>query len=376
MKRKVLIVTLNDYIIYQPTLLNLYDALQYYYEVTIVSFEPQYISKTKDDARRIVYLKTSYLLTELFQKADFILSRSLKSFKYFFPKFRYHYLYYNIYLPGVLRRELKNFTGDIVIAVDVPALYICQKIYGQVDFLSLEIDKEDPFLKKIKIDKIKSVFIQNEIRYRYLFNGHVLKTFYIQNAPVFKESYITNSERKDFIWAGTILERFGVMDCIEFFENYPQYRLVLKGGAEKKTLIKIKEKYGHLISAGKIEINQDYLSFDDLIRFLSTFRIGFCFYSWELIRENFNYQTAPSGKLFMYLAAGTPVIACNIPGFDFVKEFGAGVLINDYEPPTILEAIKKIEANYQTFSKACYTAAGHFSFDKAVVPYINYLESE
>lgn len=47
MKRKLLIVTINDYIIYQPTILNLYDALSPYFDATIISFQPQFISKKR-----------------------------------------------------------------------------------------------------------------------------------------------------------------------------------------------------------------------------------------------------------------------------------------------------------------------------------------
>ena len=60
-----------------------------------------------------------------------------------------------------------------------------------------------------------------------------------------------------------------------------------------------------------------WLAAPEYIKYVSNFRIGFCFYDWNLIKNDFNYQTAPSGKLFVYLSAGLPVIVCNIPGFKF-----------------------------------------------------------
>ena len=75
----------------------------------------------------------------------------------------------------------------------------------------------------------------------------------------------------------------------------------------------------------------------------------------------------------MYLAAGTPVIACKIPGFDFVEKFGCGVLIDNYEPATIANAVKLIEADHKKYSDACIEAAKYFSFDKSVNPYIEFL---
>lgn len=296
--------------------------------------------------------------------------------KRIFPKLSYHYFYYNFYLPRILRKKLRSFSPDIVIAVDIPALYVSQQVFGTVDFLSLEIDTTIPHFKKIDIEKIRSVFIQSPLRYQHLFDGKNINTFYVQNAPVFDEKYRTNYDRKDFVWAGTILERFGIMDCLNFFDQFPQLRLVVKGGADKKTMEKIYQRYRDLIVADRIHINQDYLPADSFIDFLSTFRIGFCFYSWDLIKESFNYQTAPSGKLFMYLAAGTPVIACNIPGFSFVKEFEVGVLLDDYEPETIQKAVTQIENNYGLYSENCYRAARHFSFDAAVKPYVEYLSRQ
>lgn len=379
MKKKVVILTLNDYIIYQPTILNLYDFLSPHFEVTVVSFQPQYVTKQKDETRNIIYLKTDYWATQLYQKTDFILSKAVGVARRFLPKLNYHYLYYNHYLPNLLKTSLKKLDlgVDIVIAVDLAALHVAQELYGSVHFLSLEIDNQsNSYYKKIDHNKIKSVFIQSQMRSDYLFPHARLRTFIVQNAPVFDGKRAEVEGRKDFIWAGTIDRRFGVLDCIRFFDRYAQYRLVLKGGRDRKTMMVIDRDYNHLVQAGRIHINQDYLPADAFIDFISGFRIGFCFYAWDMIRASFNYQTAPSGKMFMYFAAGVPVIACNIPGFSFVKDFGAGVLIDDYEPATIYRAIMEIEANYKQYSDACYRAAEYFSFDRNVEPYIQFLLKE
>jgi glycosyltransferase involved in cell wall biosynthesis len=78
----------------------------------------------------------------------------------------------------------------------------------------------------------------------------------------------------------------------------------------------------------------------------------------------------------MYLAAGTPVIACNIPGFEFVKDFGAGILIDNYKPVTIKKAIDEIEANYEAFSAGVIRRLHTTVFDNHVQPYIQYLLSD
>ena len=75
----------------------------------------------------------------------------------------------------------------------------------------------------------------------------------------------------------------------------------------------------------------------------------------------------------MYLAAGLPVIAFDIPGFQFIREEGAGVLIDDYRPETIFNAIQQIEKDYEKYSLACYSLSRKYSFDRTVRPYIDFL---
>jgi glycosyltransferase involved in cell wall biosynthesis len=376
MKKKILILTLNDYIIYQPSVLNLYDFLTPHFDVTVVSFKPEGGSIKNNTTRNIVYLNTNYFLKHFFQKTDFILSVAIKRLKKLFPSAAYNYLYYNKYLPHVLKAGVKSrqLTGDIIIAADFPALHAAQKIYGSVHLISLEIENNtNPIHKKIDRTKVKSVFIQSKERYNYLFPGIQLPTFFVQNAPVFDAANITHYERKDFIWSGAMDRRMAMFDCLNFFDKYPQYKLIIKGSAEKKVLDKITTEYAHLISANRVIIDQTYLPAASFLDFLSHFKFGFAFYSWDIVKESFNYATAPSGKLFMNMAAGVPVIACNIPGFKLIEEFGAGVLIDDFKPETIYAAMNTIEKDYEKFQQGCYKAAAYFSFDKAVAPYINFL---
>lgn len=372
-KPSLLIVTLNDYIVYQPTILNLYDVLTEEYEVTIISFEPQFISKQRDEIRNIIYLKPNVFLKEVLNKTDLILGKLTKFLKKILPGINYHYLYYNFQLPKVLERELVKHKPDVVIAVDVPALVVSQGIFGKVHFLSLEIDNKDPFFKKIKKDLISSVFIQSSSRFQYLFQQADIPCFLVQNSPVSRFPRKAAEARSGLVWAGTILDRFGVYDCVEFIKKYEGYKLVLKGGAEKNTLQYIQTYYQDLMANGRLEIDRAYLPEKEFIGYLSSFRIGFCFYSWALIESSVNYQTAPSGKLFMYMAAGVPVVACRIPGFQFVEDFGAGILIDNYQPETIKKAIERIEADYKSFSDACYEVTDHFDFRKNVIPYVEYL---
>src|SRR6188472_2583816 len=158
MKKKVLIATLNDYIVYQPTILNLYDELINDFDVEIISFEPEFISTNKDNSRNIRYIKVNSAVKEVANKVDFIMHKASGLIRKIFPGFRYKYIYYNRALPGALRSSLKQTSVDHVIAVDIPALYVCQQVFGTAHFLSLEIDRSNPFLAKIDTNAIQSVF--------------------------------------------------------------------------------------------------------------------------------------------------------------------------------------------------------------------------
>ncbi|MFT3675477.1 MAG: hypothetical protein QM781_06225 [Chitinophagaceae bacterium] len=375
MKKKVLILTLNDYILYQPSILNLYDALDPHFEVEVISFLP-HGAKAKETSRTVTYLQTKPLAAQWYEKKDFILSRFTPFIRKIKPEYTYYYSYYNYYLPSVLRQHLKKrrTAADIVIAVDLQVLHLAQQLFGSVHFLSLEIDNNtNPFYRRIDFNKIKSVFIQSKQRYEYMFPGQNLNVFYIQNAPSYNGQRYPVTGRKDFIWAGAIDKRLAIIETLNFFRAYPQHHMVLKGSANPKMLAHIETEYKDLINKSIVEFNRTYLESGSFISFLAQFRIGFCFYEWDLIRASFNYLTAPSGKLFMNFAAGVPAIACNIPGFKLIEEFGAGVLVDNYEPATIEAAVQKIEADFEKYSEGCYRAAEYFSFDRNVAPYINFL---
>lgn len=373
MKRKMIIITANDFLAYQPSILNLYDFLSPFFDISIISFEPDYIGKQKPADRNIIFLKIPFFLKWVVSKFDFLLQMMTRMLSVIFKGLEHKVLYYHKLQYHYLGRFLREIKTDEVLAVDIPALYVTQQVFGKCHFFSLEIYPDDPFRKKIKIEDILSVVIQNKERYDHLFPGLTLPVFYIQNAPVFSEDMIRSYARKDIVWAGSIVRQFAVLECIGFVKQYPSYHLLLKGGGDRKTLQFIQTHYQELMNSGILTIDQTYLGSRELIDLLAHCRIGICFYSWRLINGSINYQTAPSGKLFMYLAAGLPVVACNIPGFQFIREFGAGILIDDYKPETILDAIGLIEKDYERYSQACYLAAREYSFDRASRPFIDFL---
>ena len=374
--KKICIITTDVILGYQPTVLNLYDNLSKHFDVSIVSFAPRYISSTKVAGKNVIYLPENKTRQKLNEIIDFGLGMAGKYINHSWLKKRGNNYFQKKLFGHILERWLKTDNSDEYIAVDFMALYIFQqaKATMQCHLVSLEIFKKDPYRDRSDFSRIKSVIIQSRERYEHLFGNAEKKIFYIQNAPDSASFCFDIQKNNSLLWAGTIVLKFGVMYCVDFIDHDNNYQLTLKGGAQKKALQRIHKEYSHLLQSGKLIIDNNYLDSNAFISYLSKFRIGFCFYDIELAKTDFNYQTAPSGKLFSYYAAAVPVIALNIPGLRSVEDFNAGILIDDYSYESILGAIGKINSNYDFYFEGCKRAAIHFAFDKHCNAFIEFLK--
>ena len=92
MRKKVLILTLNDYILYQPSILNLYDFLSVHADVEVVSLEPSFITKEKEEKRNITYLKPGKLAISFYTKVDFLIAKLTPALKKFNKDFKHHFV--------------------------------------------------------------------------------------------------------------------------------------------------------------------------------------------------------------------------------------------------------------------------------------------
>ena len=103
---------------------------------------------------------------------------------------------------------------------------------------------------------------------------------------------------------------------------------------------------------------------------------GFCFYDFNLIKKNdFNYLSAPSGKLFNYYAAGVPVIGSEILGLQSVRDYATGVLLQELTPETIANGVRDVLKRHASMRKACAVAAREFDFGVRVQPFVEFLHN-
>lgn len=372
MKKKVTILFNGAHLAYSPTVIGLYDLLAEKFDVSIIAESPEAFNYERLTDRRIIYKD------RLTSKNRLRIHRRLYDLQAFFDKEiaalrAMNFKTDTIYDFTSVRKILAAESPDFIIAVDFPNLFYTQILEKHVEFLSLEIVPDDAFYDRCNFENINSVLIQTKERYEYLFKDRRYKTFLVQNAPIFTKSE-NKAHRRGLVYCGTAWNPFGFYHCLEFLRAFPAYSLNVKGALPSADKARIKTDYHDLTTGGRLIFDSDYLDDDALIDYLRQFKIGFCFYNFGVDWvNNFNYHSAPSGKMFKYMAAGVPVVGQDIIGLNPVKEFDCGVLIKDLEPVTIKRAIEKIEENFDYYSLNCLKAAAHYSFDKTAEPFIEYL---
>ena len=373
MKKKITILFYGAHLSYSPTIIGLYDRLEKHFDVSVVAESPAEFDNQPLTNRRVVYkprlpgkkqlklLSAVYSLRAAFDGEIAQLKRmGLKA---------------HVTRDFLFVREfLASEKPDILLAVDFQNLLYAQVLGKRAQFISLEIPAEDEFYGHCDFENINSVVIQTRERYEHLFAGREFKTFFVQNAPVYAAPPAPEQNRRNLIYCGTAFDQFGFYHCLEFLRAYPEHVMHVKGALLEADRKKVETEYADLLAGGQLVFDSEYLDDPAVVDYLRRFRAGFCFYNFALPQiDTFNYYSAPSGKMFKYMAAGVPVIGQDILGLQPVKEFDCGVLIKDLEPASIKKAVDEVEADFERFSRNCLQAAAHYSFDKTVQPFIDYL---
>ena len=77
---------------------------------------------------------------------------------------------------------------------------------------------------------------------------------------------------------------------------------------------------------------------------------------------DYNCISSPSGKQFNYMAAGLPTIGQNIVGFAPIAQHNTGILLDEFNTATIINAIHNVETNYTALANNALKAAQHYNF--------------
>lgn len=369
-REKILILFNGEHIAYSPTVIQLHDELAKKYDVTITAEHPRSFNNQKLENRNVLYhkfyhVKGRYFYWVLFQIAS-VFNKEARLFKKNKLNYKEYYFKFRFVKNIIQQQRYKT-----IISVDILNAVFCSILKVKTDFLSLELCADERHLPLIDLDYISCVMIQSAERYQYLFKNREIKTFFIQNAPIYKD--VIKERRNGLIYGGSAYDELGFYHCLEYINAYKGETLTVQGAIMPKDIDRVNTEYKHLLDEKRLIINRKYLENDEVVESLSNYEIGFCFYNFDVpvIRDNyFNYISAPSGKMFKYVAAGVPVVASNILGFKFVNEFKCGILIDELSPHEINKAIGKIRENYKFYVENAIKAAKFYSFDKAIEPYL------
>lgn len=374
--KNILIVFPDRHLPYAPTILNLYYGLKPLCNVSLISSEPD----PSFSSLKIVDPGIIYFSDETFPKAPGIISRAFNKLKQ------------KIIVPSteeITQRKLlipkakkiieliKESICDEIIAVDFFALWCVQQTGKKAHLISLEILEKDEYRDTCNLSIINSVLIQTEERYNYLFDNKLVPKYIVQNAPKYIEflpSY-ESRESKHLIYCGSAVPWFGIFSCLDFLNDYPDYKLTIKGAIPPNTLSSINIFYKNLLDEGRVILDDLYLDTEALTKYVSKFRIGFAFYDFYRYDHMriFNYFTAPSGKVFQYFNSGVPVIGNQLKGFKIIEENNAGVLIPTLSSRAIKKSIDVIENNYTEMARNAKMASDKFDFNNNIKPFIKNL---
>lgn len=368
-KKRILIIFPNEWLAYTPTILNLVKNFADTFDVTVIAIDDGNYKNDEIPDDAIKFIKINPLLLKL----NTFTGKLLGSLKL-----------YQLTKLGAIFLAALPYKGkvDEVIAADSAGLWVGQKIFGQCHFLSLELFR-DTLFKKCDLSKIKSVIIQTQERYDYLFGKQYIKTFLLQNAPSYSSNEsIKRAEKpvaqaKKAIFLGNANQRNGAYFCIEAIRELKDITLTIKGTISSEDRKRIEFLYGDLLANEKVIIDDRYVKQDEILEYLSEYHVGFCFYDLTCTDEitRFNFISVPSGKLFNYYAAGVPVIGSDLPGLSSVRDFETGVLLTDLSTENIVKALKYIDFNHSKIRENCFKAAAHFDFNSAVEPLKKHLIS-
>lgn len=279
--------------------------------------------------------------------------------KFLFKRSVLFYAEYNIRIFLLLL--FSNF--DIVCSIDLDSIlpgYIISKVKGKVFvhdahelFTEIPHINEKPIVKKVWVSIEKFVF--KRMKYAYTESEGYQAIYHqkypnvqfkvIRNVPFY---YETNriSESGDYIlYQGALNKGRGLEQVIMAMKNI-DYKLYIAG--EGQISIQLRE----LVKKFNMEHKVFFLGFlkpSELRKYTLKAKIGLNL----LDPKNEHYRHSFPNKLFDYIMAELPQISMNFPYYQsIVQDKKIGVLIDDFTPKLIEEAIKELLENH-AFYKEC-----------------------
>ncbi len=296
-----------------------------------------------------------------------------------------------IILRMILKGRMKRY--DIYHSNDLNTLpqgYICSKwrlikkplIYDSHEVQTSRTGYDSAIygkMEKFFIDRLDTMIVENHTRAKY---NEVLYGFYpnvVHNYP-FIQNRVANTKvdlheilklpenEKILLYQGGIQAGRGLDKLIQAVPKFDEGTLVLIGdGRIKPDLIKMVEEMN-------LQTKVKFLPkvpLSELPKYTRNAYLGF----QVLNNINYNHYSASSNKLFEYMMAGVPVVACDFPEIKRVVEGEeTGICIDSHKPDEIAAAVNKLISNQalrNRFSENSIKASELFNWEQERELFIN-----
>jgi glycosyltransferase involved in cell wall biosynthesis len=288
----------------------------------------------------------------------------------------------------ILRMILKGYIGnyDIYHSNDLNTLaqgWFCAKwrfrhkklIYDSHEVQTSRTGYSNPIYRKMEnflIKKIDEMLVENDTRAKYNedlygFYPHVVHNYPFKQLSQSDEKVnlheILNIPRNEkiLLYQGGIQTGRGLDKLIKAVPMFKEGVLVLIGDG------KIKKDLQEMVKEMNLEEKVKFhpkVPLEDLPNFTRNGYIGF----QVLNNVCFNHYSASSNKLFEYMMAGVPVVACDFPEIKkVVDKEQTGITVDSHNPTKIAEGVNKLLSNptlREIYSKNSFAARNRYNWEE------------
>jgi glycosyltransferase involved in cell wall biosynthesis len=296
----------------------------------------------------------------------------------------------------ILRMILKGYRGnyDIYHSNDLNTLpqgYISAKwrfkpkklIYDSHEVQTSRTGYNSPIHGKMEaflIKKIDEMIVENNTRAKYNEDLYGFYPHVVHNYP-FKQQTSINEEKVDLheilgipknekilLYQGGIQTGRGLDKLIKAVPHFKEGVLVLIG--EGKIKKELQDTVKEMNLEEKVKFHPK-VPVGDLPRYTRNGYIGF----QVLNNVCFNHYSASSNKLFEYMMAGVPVVACSFPEIQRVVEGdGTGVSVDSHDPVSIADGVNWLlehQEQYEKMKVKSIKASKKYNWDKEKNIFLN-----
>jgi glycosyltransferase involved in cell wall biosynthesis len=296
----------------------------------------------------------------------------------------------------ILRMILKGYSGnyDIYHSNDLNTLpqgYISAKwrlkprklIYDSHEVQTSRTGYDSPIHGKLEaflIKKMDEMIVENNTRAKYNKDLYGFYPHVVHNYP-FKQKTTNNQEKVDLhgilniprnekilLYQGGIQLGRGLDKLIKAVPHFKEGVLVLIGEG------KIKKELQAMVKGMELEDKVKFhpkVPVGDLPKYTRNGYIGF----QVLNNINFNHYSASSNKLFEYMMAGVPVVACSFPEIQKVVEGDeTGITVDSHDPLSIANGVNWLlehPEEYQEMKVKSIKASQKYNWDNEKNTFLN-----